>query len=119
MSKRLYGWRKTTPRRVLRDRLPRWLDQFIPPGEERPSTIKMLRLRYRNGEDPDTLSLESGIPLTQLHRLCRFHAGKDPCPKHDGSGLSPCSPNCVGCQWETELILRLGPVPPAIGMPVR
>lgn len=101
-----------------RDRLPQWLDEHLPRGPERVQTIKQLRRKWQYGASRETLASEFALPLAIVKRLCRYRASLDPCPKHNGQGLYPCSPDCPGCAWEVELLARLGDPPPPADNPL-
>jgi len=106
---------KSVPKLAKRDRYRPWLDQFIPKSPERATLVKHIQhLFWTEGVSKQTLSQRFNLPLPAINKLCKFRLHHDPCPKHDGSGLLPCSPSCRGCAWEADQILKLGPAPPAM-----
>ena len=98
--------------RKKRDRIGGWLDTYIPPSPERKSTVEMIRRASMNGQSNEALAQAHSLPLECIRRITRYRTNFNPCPKHDGSGLQQCSPQCPGCLWEASELLRLGPCPP-------
>jgi len=105
---------QSVPKLAKRDRHRPWLNEFLPPGPGRLEIVAQIRSLDQAGTPQTDIADRFNLPLHVIKRLCYCRTHQDPCPKHDGSGLLPCSPSCRGCAWESEQISKLGPAPPAM-----